>query len=95
MQVEVDSLVLVQILKQEIRCPCSIAIEVQNLLQLSLYFTSIFHCFREGNQVVDCLSNVGCDDGGDGVYHQFAGLPTKARGAFRLDRIGLPSFRKR
>nr|XP_027082212.1 uncharacterized protein LOC113704512 [Coffea arabica] len=92
--VEVDSLVLVQILKQASRCPWGIHTEFRNLLQLSSYFISISHCFREGNQVADCLSSVGCNDGSDRVYYQFADLPARARGALRLDRIGLPSIRK-
>ena len=92
-QVEVDTLVLVQILKQAIRCLWSIDTEVWALLQLSSHFICICHCFREGNQVAYCLSNIGCDEGGDRTYHQFSNLPTKARGAFRLDRIGLPSLR--
>ena len=36
--------------------------EVQHLLTFSSNFVENFHCFREGNQVVNCLSNVGCDE---------------------------------
>ena len=91
--VEADSLILVQILKSAIRHPWSIDPEVRRLLQLSSHFASVSHCFREGNQVADCLSKVGCDAGCDRSYFQVADLPMMARGAFRLDSFGFPSLR--
>ncbi|XP_071933175.1 uncharacterized protein [Coffea arabica] len=93
-QLEVDSLVLVQVLQRATRYPWSIDTEIRSLLQLSSHFVSISHCFRESNKVADGLSNIGCEEGCTRTYHQFSELPTQSRGAFRLDRIGLPSLRK-
>ena len=92
--VEVDSLVLIHIVQQIVQCPWSFDMEVRSLLQLLPHVVSITHCFREANQVADILSNVGCDEGYDRTYHHLSELPTHARGAFRLDRLGLPSLRK-
>nr|XP_027082607.1 probable LRR receptor-like serine/threonine-protein kinase At3g47570 [Coffea arabica] len=86
--VEMDYLVLVKILQQQIRCPWSIDMEIRSLLQLMPHVASITHCFREGNQVADRLSNIGCDEGCNRTYHHLSELPTQARGAFRLDKFG-------
>nr|XP_027127799.1 uncharacterized protein LOC113743944 [Coffea arabica] len=91
---EVDSLVLAHIVQRVARCPWSIDMEVRSLLQLLPHVVSITHYFREANQVADILSNVGCDDGYDRTYYHLSELPSHARGAFRLDRLGLPSLRK-
>ena len=76
-----------------IKCPY-IYTKVKYLLKFSSNFVAISHCFRESNQVADSLANMGCDQGFNTTYHQLVDLPMKARGAFRLDRIGLPSIRK-
>ena len=94
LHIEMDLLVLVHILKQGSSCPWSIYTEVKYLLKFSSNFVAISHCFRESNQVADSLANMGCDQGFNTTYHQLVDLPMKARGAFRLDRIGLPSIRK-
>ena len=49
LHIEVDSLVLVHILKQISSCPWSVLTEVKHLLRLSSNFVEISHCFRETN----------------------------------------------
>ena len=59
--------------------------------------TQIMHCYREANRVADRLANVGV--AGPywtiSIYNDFHDMPSLALGEIRLDRIGVPSIRKR
>ncbi|XP_071918841.1 uncharacterized protein [Coffea arabica] len=94
--VQSDSLVLVGVLQRLIQCPWQIRREVRQIWRLVEDPARFSHCFREVNKVADVLSNVGISHPEQQVkvYDGFHMLPRLARGAIRLDRIGMPSVRK-
>ena len=94
LEVELDSLVLVRILKRLVRCPWGIHTEVQQLLGFASYLPRILHCYRQANQVADALANTGCQLARDDIYVVASDLPRLARGALFLDRLGVPSLRR-
>ncbi|XP_027150296.1 uncharacterized protein LOC113750530 [Coffea eugenioides] len=94
LDVELDSLVLVHILLGKASCPWGVYHEIQQLLELRGHFLRVSHCLRQANQVADALSNVGCAQGGEKIYTSSLALPPEARGAMRLDRVGVPSVRR-
>ena len=94
-QVQSDSLVLIGILQRRFQCPWQIRKEVFQIWQLAEGPEQFSHCFREANKVVDILANEGLLQPLDPirVYDQPSRLPQLARGAVRLDKLGLPSLR--
>lgn len=59
--IEVDSLILVQVLKTEIEVPWSIVHEVRLIWRwMGLLNCSLSHTYRENNKGVDFLANLGC-----------------------------------
>nr|XP_027098141.1 LRR receptor-like serine/threonine-protein kinase EFR isoform X2 [Coffea arabica] len=94
--VQSDSLLLVGIIQRSTQCPWQIRREIRQiwkLLQEPIHFS---HCYREANTVADALSNVGVSHPHQKVkvYDSFTMFPREARGAIRLDKLGLPSIRK-
>ncbi|XP_071916259.1 uncharacterized protein [Coffea arabica] len=94
--IQLDSLVLVGVLQKTFQCPWHIRKEVWQIWQLLGDSPRIAHCYREANKVADILSNVGVTHPGQQVrvYEHLRLIPQLARGALRLDRLGLPSVRK-
>nr|XP_027108979.1 uncharacterized protein LOC113728817 [Coffea arabica] len=94
--VQSDSLLLVGILQNRIQCPWKIRREIRQIWQLVKDPDRFSHCYREANKVADVLSNVGVFHPEHQVklYEAFNSFPTMARGAIRLDRLGMPSIRK-
>ena len=94
--VQSDSLVLVWVLQRRIQCPWQIQREVWQIWQLVEDPARFSHCYREANTVADALSNVGVSHPEQHVkvYDCFRMFPRLARGAIRLDRLGMPSVRK-
>ena len=94
--VQSDSLLLVGILQNRIQCPWKIRREIRQIWQLVKDPDRFSHCYREANKVADALSNVGVFHPEHQVklYEAFNSFPTMARGAIRLDRLGMPSIRK-
>ena len=94
--VQSDSLVLVGVLQRRTQCPWQIRHEVRQIWQLVEDPTRFFHCYREANTVADALSNVGIShpEHQVKVYDCFRMFLRLARGAIRLDRLGMPSVRK-
>ena len=94
--VETDSLMLERILLKRCLCPWAISVEVGKIGLLLGGSCQVTHCFREANKVADILANVGAAHSQCGVcvYDGVEELPKLARGAYRLDRSGFPSFRR-
>ncbi|XP_071902759.1 uncharacterized protein [Coffea arabica] len=94
--VQSDSLILVGILQNRLQCPWKIRREIRQIWQLVKDPDRFSHCYREANKVADALSNVGVLHPEHQIkfYEAFSSFPTMARGALRLDRLGMPSIRK-
>nr|XP_016436823.1 PREDICTED: uncharacterized protein LOC107762942 [Nicotiana tabacum] len=54
---------------------------------------TVRHCFREGNQVADCLAKLATTTNQRRLYHSLQELPSNAKGLFLLDKWQLPSIR--
>ena len=93
-EVELDSLVLVQVLNRTSRCPWSIYKEVYQLFGLLHHVPRVRHCYRQANQVADTLASEGCRLGREEIYLAASALPQIARGAFHLDRLGVAALRR-
>ncbi|XP_027082553.1 uncharacterized protein [Coffea arabica] len=94
--VQSDSLVLIGILQHRIQCPWHIRRIIRQIWQFMEDPDRFSHCYREANKVADVLSNVGVShpDQQIKIYETLNTFPTMARGAIRLDRLGMPSIRK-
>ena len=94
--VQSDSLVLIGILQHRIQCPWKIRRDIRQIWQFVKDPHRFSHCYREANTVANALSNVGVSHPEHQVklYESFNTFPTMARGAIRLDRLGMPSIRK-
>ncbi|MQM21063.1 hypothetical protein Taro_054094 [Colocasia esculenta] len=53
----------------------------------------VSHIYREGNQVLDSLASHACLSRKNQVFLNVSDLPPFTRGAFVLDKVGLPNFR--
>lgn len=90
---ELDSLVLVQILRDEIYCPWHIHYFVQAIkVYLNKNTNFISHTFHEGNTVADGLVNEAIDQQQNKVFYNLQSLPMHIRGAMVLDMASLPSI---
>lgn len=74
--IEVDSLVLVQIVMKKIKCPWAIQMEIRRIYELlSRMDFSIVHIYREINVGADFSSNVGCRESRRTDYVEWKGIP--------------------
>lgn len=92
-----DSAVLVDILQERLGTPnWNIYYLVKNIKWLAKPFISvqIYHIFCEGNSVADIFANWGIEHQFKKVCRSVEALPKKARGALRLDYIGMPCLQK-
>ncbi|XP_027181778.1 uncharacterized protein LOC113780162 [Coffea eugenioides] len=95
--IQVDSLVLIGILQRKFQYPWRVRKEVQKIRAMVPDTTQITHCYREANRVADSLANVGVAGSYWSIiiYDHFNDISRLARGKIRLDRIGVPSIRRR
>ena len=91
--IEVDSMVLVQILQNNTHVPWTIAYEIRAITQIlqQMRYT-LRHIFRESNMVADFLANLGCKMGKHFIVEHDR-MPKRLRGIVRMDRCGLPNVR--
>nr|XP_027109299.1 uncharacterized protein LOC113729174 [Coffea arabica] len=94
-RVEVDSLVLVNLLVRQFRCPWSVRSDLESLRAVQGLEWTVGHCYREMNQVADALAKVGAHSEGIILYTTQSELPRVARGALGLDRSQIPAIRTR
>ncbi|XP_027184038.1 uncharacterized protein LOC113782345 [Coffea eugenioides] len=92
--VESDSLLLVRMVRGELRVPWFLRREFEELIAFRHHLHAVTHCFREVNRVADRLSNVGADSGSDRVYETLALLPLLVRGDCQMDAWGMPMVRR-
>ncbi|KAM7461730.1 hypothetical protein LguiA_029851 [Lonicera macranthoides] len=95
-EVEVDSLILVQVVKQQIRVPWCIHFELKEIMHLlgQVNF-QISHIYRESNKCADFLANIGCKERVFLNFVEFESCPHYLKGLLKIDRAGLPSLRVR
>ncbi|XP_027103196.1 uncharacterized protein [Coffea arabica] len=79
-QIEVDSLLLVNILRDKSRCPWRVRSKIESIQTVLRTGWSVEHCYREANQVADALSKVGALGSGIVIYTSQSALPRPARG---------------
>ena len=89
LQLESDSLVLVQILQGKSRCPWRLQGDLQDLLKVKRFVRKVSHCFREANKPADRLANIGADSGTILTYDSLRELPRLVRGDFILGCLQL------
>ena len=72
----------------------AITVEVGKIGLLLGGSCQVTHCYREANKVADILANARAAHYQRGVYvyDRIVELPKMARRAYRLDRLGFPSF---
>ena len=91
--IEVDSLMLVQAIKKMTRVPWVIAYEMRMLRTLLQRFEySIKHVYRECNKVADLVANIGVKEKKHLIFGKES-LPKKLIGIVRIDRAGLADLR--
>ena len=95
--IQVDSLVLVGILQRRLQCPWMIRREVKQIWDMVEDATHFAHCYREANKVAARLANVGVSTSNHeiSIYNHFNTIPRLASGEIRLDRLGIPSFKRK
>ena len=95
--IQVDSLVLVGILQRRLQCPWMIRREVKQIWDMVEDATHFAHCYKEANKVADRLANEGASTSNHdiSIYNHFSAIPRLARGEIRVDRLGIPSIRRR
>ncbi|MCD9638111.1 hypothetical protein HAX54_021842, partial [Datura stramonium] len=59
------------------------------------YNIIVKHCLKEGNAVADLLSKHATTLMEKEIYHREEEMPTEIRGALRMDRLQVPSFKIR
>ncbi|XP_071927455.1 uncharacterized protein [Coffea arabica] len=96
LNVQSDSLLLIGILQHRIHCPWHIRRVIRQIWQIMEDPDRFSHCYREANTVADVLSNEGVSHPQQQlrIYETFNTFPPMARGAIRLDKLGMPSIRK-
>lgn len=94
--VETHSLMLQRILLKRYQCLWSISAKVEYIELVSGGRCQILYCYREANKVADIMANVGSAHPQHVlyVYERLADLPKMARGDYRLNKLGFPSFRR-
>ncbi|KAM7506402.1 hypothetical protein LguiA_016855 [Lonicera macranthoides] len=89
LDVEVDSLILLQILEKKIPIPWGVIYEARRLLfLLSCMDVQLRHTYRENNVAADHLANMGCSAQKKLVFTGFRELPKMLKGIVKLDRTG-------
>lgn len=94
MEIYSDCAVLVEACRKK-EVPCWMAFPWWNKILSFLRGCGcqVQHIFREGNQVADSLASYACNRLSNFVFVKEMDLPRAARGALRVDRMGLPTFR--
>ncbi|KAH0650718.1 hypothetical protein KY284_030630 [Solanum tuberosum] len=54
---------------------------------------TVQHCYKEGNTVVDSLAKYATNITNNEVFLQEDDLPQEIKGALRIDRLHMPSFK--
>ncbi|OIT36999.1 hypothetical protein A4A49_52473 [Nicotiana attenuata] len=91
---ELDSQLVVQMINGSCTTPWRLHESVESITKLvRLRRIQIQHCYREGNEVARALAKHATTLQTNTLFFEEAHLPPTARGALRMDRLQLPSFR--
>lgn len=95
--VESVSVILINVLNDLSVVPWNIIYIVRAIKSLLRYFQEfpISHICSEGNICVDIMANWRITNKTSFQFENLRILPKEARGALRLDKFGLPGFRKK
>lgn len=63
--------------------------------KLKFLNADVTHCYREANMVADSLAKFGAIEDASMIFFQINELPRQVKGAYILDKIGMPNFRIR
>ncbi|KAM7523700.1 hypothetical protein LguiA_013602 [Lonicera macranthoides] len=78
-ELEVNSLVLLQIIQNKVHTPWSIAYEIRNIPRLLQGMeVSASHTYKESNQAADFMANFGCNIGKYVIFNKFT-LPRRLK----------------
>lgn len=90
---EMDSLILLQILQRKVEVPWSIVYEVRAMMRcLEVLNCQLSHTYRESNRPADILANIGCSVQKKVEYNSFGELPLAVWGSVNTDRSGIPNL---
>lgn len=93
---ELDSLLVVNMILGKCKIPWKLQRDITTIQQMVQQNNiQIQHCFREGNEVADLLSKHAHNLNNMAIFLEESELPREVRGAIRIDRIQLPTFRIR
>ncbi|XP_071917134.1 uncharacterized protein [Coffea arabica] len=94
--VQSDSAVLVGVLQRRFHYPWHVRAEVEQIWQMVTEVGRFSHYVRETNKVTDVLANVGVRHVQEPlrIYDTLQAAPGLARGAIRLDQLGVPVIRR-
>lgn len=94
---EVDSELLVKWLKQEINPPWNIKKYIIELIELVnlLEFFQCKHVYREANFPADTLSKYSHMIDSTHQFYNYQQLPHETKGYYKLDKLGMPCYRRK
>ncbi|WMV25323.1 hypothetical protein MTR67_018708 [Solanum verrucosum] len=67
--------------------------EIQDIM--NILNTQVVHIYREGNKLVDCITNIAINHEDKQQYASFYDLPIKARKNLNMDKHQIPAIRIR
>ena len=93
-EIEIDSLTLLKVVRREMKCPWRIWGVVCHIRHLLEDFTSVLHhCYRELNAVADSLAKLASTSRASSSYCATS-FPRDIRGLLQLDRVSYPYIRR-
>ncbi|XP_060188598.1 uncharacterized protein LOC132617573 [Lycium barbarum] len=95
LEVELDSLLVVQMLNGTLKPPWRIQGIIDEIrAKMTGRNISVQHCYREGNEVADTLAKYAAQVQAPRIFLIEGDLPMEARGPLRMNKLDLPSFRR-
>ncbi|OIT32912.1 putative ribonuclease h protein, partial [Nicotiana attenuata] len=93
---EMDSKILVDMIKGINKPSWKLHHWIAKIQEKQKFFKAdVIHCYREANMVADSLAKFGAIEDASRIFSQINELPRHVKGAFILDKIGMPNFRIR
>ncbi|XP_070035410.1 uncharacterized protein [Nicotiana tomentosiformis] len=91
---EMDSLLLIDMLRGEKESNYRMANITEKIAQLRRTTNiNIHHCYREANQLADCLAKMASKAQNGAFFFSGQQLPKAAKGPYHLDKSQIPSIR--
>lgn len=94
--IELDSFFVVNMILSKCNTPWKLQDDIAQIREKThLHNIKVKHCLREGNTVADFLSKYATTLTTKVTFMNEKDLPTEVRGAIRMDRMKMPSFKIR